>query len=73
MNVVNSYTTEIYCSANNIYVTTANATVVKVYSVNGIEVLSQMIDKGTTSVSTTTLANGIYVVKVGEKAIKFSK
>ena len=71
--VVNNNTTEIYYSANNIYVTTANATVVKVYSVNGIEVLSQMISEGTTSVSTATLANGIYVVKVGGEAIKFSK
>ena len=71
--VINSNTTDIYYSANNIYVTTANATVVKVYSVNGIEVLSQMISEGTTSVSTATLANGIYVVKVGGEAIKFSK
>lgn len=71
--VVNNNTTEIYYSANNIYVTTATATLVKVYSINGIEVLSQMISEGTTSVSTATLANGIYVVKVGAKAIKFSK
>jgi hypothetical protein len=71
--VENNNTTEIYYSANNIYVTTANATVVKVYSVNGIEVLSQMVGEGTTPVSTATLPSGIYVAKVGGKAIKFSK
>ena len=71
--VVNNNTTEIYYSANNIYVTTANATVVKVYSVNGIEVLSLMVSEGTTSISTASLPNGIYVAKVGGEAIKFSK
>ena len=71
--VVNNNTTEIYYSANNIYVTTAKATLVKVYSINGIEVLSLMVSEGTTPVSTITLPNGIYVVKAGEKAIKISK
>jgi hypothetical protein len=71
--IVNNNTTEIYYSANNIYVTTETATLVKVYSINGIEVLSLMVSEGTTPVSTTTLPNGIYVVKAGEKAIKISK
>ncbi len=71
--VVNNNTTEIYYSANNIYVKATNPTLVKVYSVNGIEVLSLMVSEGTTPVPTTTLPNGIYVVKAGEKAIKISK
>jgi hypothetical protein len=71
--VINSNTTDIYYSANNIYVTSATATVIKVYSVNGVEVLSQMVGEGTTPVSTATLPSGIYVAKVGGKAIKFSK
>ena len=66
-------TTEIYYAANNIYVTATGATVVKVYSINGVEVLSQMVDEGTSIISSATLPNGIYIVKAGEKAIKFSK
>ena len=66
-------TTELYYSANNIYVATANATVVKVYSINGVEVISQMVSEGEIYVSTETLPNGIYIVKAGDKAIKFSK
>ena len=71
--VVNNNTTEIYYSTNNIYVTATTAIVVKVYSINGIEVISQVVSEGETLVSTATLPNGIYIVKAGEKAIKFSK
>ena len=65
--------TEIYYANNNIYVTTSSATIVNVYSVNGIEVISQPINEGITTISTASLPSGIYVVKVGAKAIKFSK
>ena len=68
-----SNTTEIYYAANNIYVATTNAKAVKVYSINGVEVLSQIVGEGTTTIPTATLPNGIYIVKAGEKAIKFSK
>ncbi|MBO5721405.1 MAG: DUF4465 domain-containing protein [Bacteroidales bacterium] len=64
---------EIYYANNNIYVTTSSATIVNAYSVNGIEVLSQPINEGITTISTASLPSGIYVVKVGAKAIKFSK
>ena len=65
--------TELYYFANNVYVKAASTTVVKVYTTNGIEVMSQMVGEGTTSISTASLSNGIYIVKAGNKAIKFSK
>ena len=66
-------TTEIYYAANSIYVSATISTAVKVYSINGVEVLSQIVSEGTSAISTSTLPNGIYIVKAGEKAIKFSK
>ena len=63
----------IYYAGNSICVTVSKTEVVKVYSVNGVEVLAQPVNEGTTTITTTSLPNGIYIAKVGTKAIKFSK
>lgn len=63
----------IYYASNNISITSDKESIVKVYSINGVEVLSQPISSGTTYIATNTLPNGIYIVKAGNEVLKFTK
>lgn len=64
---------KIYYASNTIYITTSTPQMVKVYSINGVEVISQTTNNGSTTISTASLPNGIYIVKAGEEIMKFSK
>ena len=44
-----------------------------VYDINGAEVATAPVSNGTTTISVVNLPNGVYVVKVGTKALKFIK
>ena len=54
-------------------VTAAKDATLQVYSTDGILVMSEKIKAGSTTVDISGLAGGIYVAKIGNKAIKIEK
>lgn len=54
-------------------VTAAKDATLQVYSTDGLLVMSEKIKAGSTTVDISGLAGGIYVAKIGNKAIKIEK
>ncbi|MGG6545602.1 UNVERIFIED_CONTAM: thiol protease/hemagglutinin PrtT [Prevotella sp. 15_C9] len=64
---------DIFCNGNEIQIITPQAGVAYIYTTTGSMIMRTNVKAGTTKVSCSSLPNGMYVVKMGNKTVKFIK